>query len=265
MSAMLIDSHVNLHHEKFDADRADVIAQARAAGVGVMLTICDRFEHFERVLAIAQSDPRIYASIGAHPHYAKDHAWLTADRLIAQANLHKAKVAGIGETGLDLHYGFSPVEDQERVFRAHIEAARALDLPLIVHTREADDLTGAILEEEHAKGAFRLLMHCYTSGAALARRALALGGYISFSGIMTFKNAGEVRAIAGETPLDRVILETDCPYLAPVPFRGRRCEPAMVAEVYRCFCAERGLAPEEGAARVADNFHRLFHTIPRAA
>lgn len=265
MSAMLIDSHVNLHHEKFDADRAEAIARARAAGVGVMITICDRFENVERVLAIAQGDPRIYASIGAHPHYAKDHAWLTADRIVAIAKLHPAKVAGVGETGLDLHYRFSPLEDQERVFRAHIEAARALALPLIVHTREADERTGDILEEEHAKGAFPLLMHCYTSGAELARRALALGGYISFSGIMTFKNADAVRAIAAETPLDRVILETDCPYLAPVPHRGRRCEPAMVGDVYRFFCAERGLSLEEGAKLIADNFHRLFRTIPRAA
>ncbi|MBI1187247.1 MAG: YchF/TatD family DNA exonuclease [Alphaproteobacteria bacterium] len=262
---MLIDSHVNLHHEKFDADRSEVIAAARAAGVGVMITICDRIENVPHVLAIAERDPDIYATIGAHPHYAKDHLWLTPERLIQDAKQNRAKVVGIGETGLDLHYGFSALDDQERVFRAHIEAARTLDLPLIVHTRAADDRTGDILEEEHAKGAFPLLMHCYTSGADLARRAVALGGYISFSGIMTFKNAADVRAIAAETPLDRVILETDCPYLAPVPFRGRRCEPAMVAEVYRFFCAERGIDTEEGAAIVADNVHRLFRAIPRAA
>jgi len=262
MSAMLIDSHVNLHHEKFAEDRDAVIAQARAAGVRVMITICDRFENFDDVIAIADSDPDIYASIGAHPHYAKDHLWLTSDRIVANARQHRAKVVGVGETGLDLHYGFSPLQDQERVFRVHVDAARQLGLPLIIHTREADELMGDILEEEHARGAFSILMHCYTSGAALARRALKLGAYISFSGIMTFKNAHDVRAIAAETPLDRVILETDCPYLAPVPFRGRRCEPAMVAEVYRFFCAERGLEAEEGASLIADNFHRLFHTIP---
>lgn len=259
---MLIDSHVNLHHEKFDADRADVLARARAQGVELMVTICDRIENFPAVIGIAQNEPGVFASIGAHPHYAKDHLDLTSDALIAAARAHQ-KVVGVGETGLDLHYGFSPLEDQIQVFRAHAAAARALDLPLIIHTREADELMGDLLEEEHAKGARRILMHCYTSGAALARRALALGGYISFSGILTFKNAGDVRAVAAETPLDRIILETDCPYLAPIPHRGRRCEPAMVSDVYAFFCAERGLDPEEGALLIRENFHRIFHTIPR--
>jgi TatD DNase family protein len=260
---MLIDSHVNLHHEAFGEDRAEAIARARAAGVGVMVTICDKMENAPVVRAVAAIDPDIYATVGAHPHYAKDHLKLTAEELIAHAR--DPKIVGIGETGLDLHYGFSPIGDQLTVFRAHVEAARATDLPLIVHTRQADDLTGDLLEEEWERGPFRLLMHCYTSGERLARRALALGATISFSGIMTFKNAHDVRAIAELTPLDRVILETDCPYLAPVPHRGRRCEPAHVAEVYAAFAALRSLPVSECAERIRVNFHRLFHTIPAKA
>ncbi|MGE0829899.1 MAG: TatD family hydrolase [Hyphomonadaceae bacterium] len=261
---MLIDSHVNLHHEKFASDRGEVIARARGAGVGVMVTICDTIANFPDVIAIAERETDIYASLGAHPHYAKDHAELTAENLIALARAHP-KVVGIGETGLDQHYRTSPLEDQVRVFRAHAAAARALDLPLIIHTREADALMGDLLEEEAAKGLSRILMHCYTSGIDLARRALKLGGYVSLSGILTFKNADDVRTVAAEIPLDRVMLETDCPFLAPMPHRGRRCEPAMVADVYRFFCAERGLSLEEGAGLIADNFFRCFHTIPRAS
>jgi len=260
---MLIDSHVNLHHEAFDADREAVIARARAAGIGRMITICDKIENFPRVLDIATTHEDIYATVGAHPHYAKDHLDLTAARLI-ELGAH-SKVAGIGETGLDQHYKYSPFEDQLRALRAHIDAARALDKTLIVHTREADAAMAQALEEETGKGAFRILMHCYTSGAELARRALALGAYFSFSGIMTFKNAEDVRAIAREVPLDRVIVETDCPYLTPVPHRGQRCEPAHVADVQAYFCKLRGLDAEEGAALLADNFFRLFPTIARPA
>jgi TatD DNase family protein len=217
----LIDSHVNLHAGAFDSDRAEVIDRARA-----------------------------------HPHYAKDHLDLTPARLVAAAE--DRKVVAIGETGLDQHYGYSPIGDQIAVFCTHIAAARETGLPLVVHTREADALTAEILEEEHARGAFKILLHCYTSGPDLARRAYALGARISFSGIMTFKNATDVRAIASEAPLDRVILETDCPYLAPVPHRGRRCEPIHVRDVYAAFAALRGIAMEEAVARIADTFHDLF-------
>lgn len=259
----LIDSHVNLHHEAFAEDREEVIARARAAGVGLMVTICDRIENFPRMIAVAAAHPHIYASVGAHPHYAKDHQDLTAERLIQLGD--NSKVAGVGETGLDLHYGFSPLDQQIAVFRAHAAAARALDVPLIIHTRQADAQMAQLLEEEHAKGPLRLLLHCYTSGLELARKALALGAYVSFSGILTFKNADDVRAVAADAPLDRIILETDCPYLAPVPHRGRRCEPAHVADVQAFFCAWRGLEPEAGAALIEENFFRLFHTIPRSA
>ncbi len=260
---MLIDSHVNLHHHKFDEDRDAVIARARAAGVARMITICDRIGNFPQVVAIAEAHEDIYASVGAHPHYAKDHLDLSAERLV-ELGRHP-KVVGIGETGLDLYYKHSPLEHQIAVFRAHAAAAYALDKTLIIHTRDADELMGDLLEEEAGKGDLRILLHCYTSGLELARRALALGAMISFSGIMTFKNADDVRAVAQETPIDRVIVETDCPYLAPVPFRGQRCEPMHVAQVQAAFLRLRGVPEEEGAAMLANNFYRLFPQIERAA
>jgi TatD DNase family protein len=260
---MLIDSHVNLHHHLFAEDRDAVIARARQAGVARMITICDRIENFPQVIAIAEAHADIYASVGAHPHYAKDHLDLTAERLI-DLGAHP-KVVGIGETGLDQHYKFSPFDDQVRVFRAHAAAARALGKVLIIHTREADAAMGDLLEEEAGEGPLSILMHCYTSGAELARRALRLGAYISFSGIMTFKNADDVRAIAMETPLDRIIVETDCPYLTPAPHRGQRCEPHHVAHVQAALLKLKGLEEEEGAALLADNFFRLFPTIDRPA
>ncbi len=258
---MLIDSHVNLHHQSFADDRDAVIARAREAGVTRMITICDKIENFKKVIAIAAANTDIYASVGAHPHYAKDHLDLTAERLI-EMGAHP-KVVGVGETGLDQHYKFSPFEDQVNVFRAHAEAARKLDKTLIIHTREADEAMAQLLEEEAGKGPLRILMHCYTSGMELARRALALGAYVSFSGIMTFKNAEDVREVARMVPLDRVIVETDCPYLAPVPFRGQRCEPAHVAAVQAYFCKLRGLEEGEGSALLAENVFRLFPTIAR--
>jgi TatD DNase family protein len=257
----LIDSHVNLHADTFDGDRANVISRARAAGVRTMLTICDRMENFPRVLDIARSDADIWASVGAHPHHAKDHLGLTAEQLIAHAA--DPKVIGIGETGLDQHYGYSSLEDQIAVLRAHITAARAKDLPLIVHTREADEVTAEVLEDEFSRGPFRILMHCYTSGEGLARRALALGAYFSLSGILTFKTANDVRAVASILPLQRVILETDCPYLAPMPHRGRRNEPALLADVHRYFCTWKGLDEAQTADLMADNFFRLFSKAER--
>lgn len=259
----MIDSHVNLHHEAFAEDRDEVIARARQAGVGTMITICDVIANAPAVIEIARNDPDIFATVGVHPHYAKDHLDLTAQRLADLAR--ESKVVGIGECGLDLHYKWSPLEDQVAVFRTHIEASRETGLPLVIHTREADDLMADILEEEAGRGPLRLLMHCYTSGEGLAQRALALGAYFSFSGIMTFKNAHDVRAIARMVPMDRVILETDCPYLAPVPHRGRRCEPAHVSDVYRFFAELRGMQHAECVARIDENFHRIFDRIPSRA
>ncbi len=259
---MLIDSHVNLHAEAFQNDLDDVLTRAREAGVAIMVAICDRLQNASIVAAIAEEARGVYATIGAHPHHAKDKPDLRADELISLAG-RSAKICAIGETGLDRHYGYSPIEDQIASLRAHIKAARALDLPIVIHTREADDLTAQILEQAYAEAPFRILMHCYTSGPELARRALALGATFSLSGILTFKTAHDVRAIAAELPLDRIILETDCPYLAPVPHRGRRNEPAFVADVYRYFAAFRGLEEAKARALVADNFFKLFHTVSR--
>jgi TatD DNase family protein len=255
-----VDTHVNLHHHGFAEDRTEVIARARAAGVTRMISICDRLTNATAVRDIAQSDAQIWASVGVHPHYAKDYPELTASDLIAGAE--HPKIVGIGETGLDLHYNHSPIDQQVTAFRAHIEAARATGLVLIVHTREADDLMAEMLETEMAKGRFKFLLHCYTSGAALAQRALALGAYISFSGIMTFKNASDVRAIAQDTPMDRIVVETDCPYLAPVPHRGRRCEPAFAADVARALFQLRELDEAQGRDILWDNTHRLFDRLP---
>jgi TatD DNase family protein len=258
---MLIDSHVNLHAPQFDEDREAVIDRARAAGVRLMVTICDRLGNFPAAHAIAIAHDDIWATVGTHPHEAKDDPDLAAETLIALAE--RPKVVGIGETGLDFHYDLSPREIQARVFRAHVEAARRTGLPLVVHTREADETMAAILEDEHARGAFRILMHCYTSGAELARRAAALGAWFSVSGIATFKAAQEVRAVIADMPADRIIVETDCPYLAPVPLRGRRNEPAFLPHVLARLAEIRGWSLAEAEARTEDAFFALFDRIPR--
>lgn len=258
---MIIDSHVNLHAPAFEEDRDAVIARARDAGVGLMLTICDRIDRFEAVHAIARTNDDIWCSVGAHPHEAKDHQDLTVDDLMRLAS--RDRVVGIGETGLDFHYDLSPRDVQESVFRRHVAAAREAGLPLIVHTREADDLTARVLEEEHAKGPFKILMHCYTSGPELAARAAALGAWFSVSGIATFKAAEDVRAVIADMPGDRIIVETDCPYLAPVPHRGRRNEPAYVGLVLSKLAELRGWSAEEAERRTTDAFFDLFDRIPR--
>ena len=258
---MLIDSHVNLHAPQFDEDREAVIARARAAGVGLMVTICDRVSSFEAVHAIAMAHPDIWATVGTHPHEAKENPSLDADTLCALAD--RPRVVGIGETGLDFHYDLSPREVQASVFRVHAEAARRTGLPLIVHTREADDAMAGILEAEYARAPFKLLMHCYTSGPELARRAAALGAWFSVSGIATFKAAGEVRAVIADMPAERIILETDCPYLAPAPLRGRRNEPAYLPHILAKLAAIRGWSLAEAERRTEDAFFALFDRIPR--
>lgn len=256
---MYFDTHVNLHAEQFAGDLPDVLARARAAGVSRMVTICDRLDRYPAVKAIAEANDDINCTVGVHPHYAKDYWSLQAETLVAEAA--HPKVCGIGETGLDQHYGYSDIVLQERSFVEHITAARETGLPLVVHTREADDLTGDILEREYARGPFQILMHCYTSGERLARRAMDLDAYFSVSGILSFKTANEVRAVTGLVPLDRVILETDCPYLAPMPHRGRRNEPAYLPDVCRAFAAQRGLSQEDAAGLTMANALRLFGRI----
>jgi TatD DNase family protein len=258
---MLIDSHVNLHAAQFAEDQDAVIERARAAGIALMVTICDRVSAFETVHALAMTHEDIWCSVGTHPHEAKENPQLAASLLMDLAS--RPKVVGIGETGLDFHYDLSPRDVQAAVFRQHVAAARATGLPLIVHTREADAMMGDILEEEHAAGPFRILMHCYTSGADLARRAAALGAWFSVSGIATFKAARDVRDVIAEMPADRIILETDCPYLAPVPMRGRRNEPAYLPHILEKLAEIRGWSREEAETRTEAAFFRLFDRIPQ--
>jgi TatD DNase family protein len=258
---MLIDSHVNLHAPQFAEDQAEVIARARAAGVGLMVTICDRVTNFPLVGAIADRHPDIWCTVGTHPHEAKENPSLIADTLIQLAA--NPRVVGIGECGLDYHYDLSPREVQRRVFAVHIEAAQRTGLPLVVHTREADADMAEVLERAYAEQPFKLLMHCYTSGADLARRAAALGAWFSVSGIATFKAAEEVRAVIREMPEDRIIVETDCPYLAPVPFRGRRNEPAFLPHILAKLAEIRGWTLEGAERRTERAFFDLFDRIPR--
>ncbi|WGU38396.1 TatD family hydrolase [Phenylobacterium sp. NIBR 498073] len=257
---MLIDSHVNLHAHQFDEDRDEVIARARAAGIELMVNISDKVSGFAAVRALAEH-PDIWCTVGTHPHEAKENPDLSAADLVTIAA--DPRVVGIGETGLDFHYDLSPRDIQAKVFRQHVAAARETGLPLVVHTREADELMGDILEEEYAAGPFKMLMHCYTSGAELAARAAALGAWFSVSGIATFKTAEDVRAIVRDMPADRIIVETDCPYLAPVPHRGRRNEPAFLPDVLAGLAKIRGWSRHDAEKRAEDAFFALFDRIPR--
>jgi TatD DNase family protein len=250
---MLVDSHCHLDFPDFAAEREAVIGRARAAGVETILTISTRLDQFDGVRAIAEAYDGIWCSVGAHPHEAADHAALVSEQLIALAN--HPKVIGIGETGLDFHYDLSRRDIQERVFRAHIAASRATGLPLIVHAREADSEIARILDEERPPPG---VLHCFSSGRELAEAALALGFYISISGIVTFKNAEDLRAIVRDLPLDRLLVETDSPYLAPVPYRGKRNEPAYVAATAAAVAALKGVAPAALAQATSANFFRLF-------
>jgi len=260
---MWVDSHVNLHGEKFAEDLPEVVTAAREAGVGTMLTICCKLAEFKEVLSVAERFDDMYCSVGTHPHEAKHNPDIIADDLLAY--IDHPKVIGIGETGLDFHYNYSDEDVQYANFQAHIEAARVSQLPLIIHSRNADEKMATILENEHAKGAFPLLLHCYTGGADLAQRSAALGGYISLSGILTFNSAKDIRALVPGLPEDRILIETDCPYLAPVPYRGRRCEPHMVTEIGKKLAEIKGWSIAETQARTTDAFFRLFSKAKRPA
>jgi len=256
---MLFDTHVNLHAEQFASEVEDVLARARLAGVTRFVSICDRLDRYPAVKAIASANADIWCSVGVHPHYAKDFWTLEAETLVREAA--DPKVCAIGETGLDQHYGYSDIFLQERSFVEHIHAARETGLPLVVHTREADDLTGDILEREYKRGAFAILMHCYTGGARLAARALDLDARFSVSGILSFKSAKDVREVMGAVPLERIILETDCPYLAPMPHRGRRNEPAFLVDVCRAFAEHRRMTFDEAAKLTTQNALDLFRRV----
>ena len=255
---MLVDSHCHLDFPDFAEERDAVIARARGAGVGAMLTIATRLDQFPGVRAIAEAYPEIWCSVGAHPHEAADHAAVSAAALGALAA--HPRVVGIGETGLDFHYDHSPRDVQERVFRAHIAASQASGLPLIIHAREADDDVARILREAAPPPG---VLHCFSSGRGLAEAALELGFYISISGIVTFRNADELRGIVRDVPLERLLVETDAPYLAPVPYRGRRNEPAYVAATAACVAALKGIEADELAAATTENFFKLFYKAVR--
>ncbi len=260
---MLIDSHCHLDFPDFSGELDDIVERARAAGVGRIVTISTRVKRHGDVLAIAERFPDVYCSVGTHPHSAQEEQDITLDDLIARAK--NPKVVAIGEAGLDYHYEYSPRDAQERSFRTHFAAARATKLPLVIHSRDADDDMARILEEETGKGAFPAVLHCYTGGPDLAARAIALGLSISFTGILTFKKSDALRAIAKNLPADRILVETDAPYLAPGRFRGKRNEPAYVVETAKALAETRGVSLEEIARQTTTNFFRLFPKVPAAS
>jgi TatD DNase family protein len=253
---MLVDSHCHLDFPALAEDGKAVLERARAAGVGVVQTIGTRLEKFDRVLAIAEADPGVFCSVGVHPHHAAKEPLQGPEPLLARAA--HPKVIGIGESGLDYHYDHSPRDVQESVFRAHIEAARRSGLPLIVHTRDADEATIAVLREEMSRAPFRGVVHCYSSSPMLGHGAVEIGMYLGIGGILTFRRSEDLRATVRELPLDRLLLETDAPYLAPEPHRGRRNEPAHVALVAAVLAEVKSLAVAEIERATTANFFRLF-------
>ena len=260
---MLVDSHCHLDFPDFASERADVISRARENGVGAMVTISTRVRRFDEIRAIAEAYPDVWCSVGTHPHNAGEEDGISADELVA-VSAHPRCVA-IGEAGLDYFYDHAPREAQARGFRTHIEAARRTGLPLVIHARDADADVAAILEDETGKGAFPFLLHCFSSGADLARTGLRLGGYISFSGILTFRRSDELRAIAREVPRDRLLVETDAPYLAPMPYRGKRNGPAYVRHTAEVLAETIGVPVDEIERITTDNFYRLFSKAVRPA
>ena len=253
---MLADSHCHLNYEGMFEEQPAVLARARTSGVSAMLNISTREREWDAVIATAEREPDVWATIGIHPHEADQHPDIGTARLI-EAAAHP-RVVGLGESGLDYHYDHSDRANQQASFRAHIAAARETGLPIVVHTRDAEDDTAAIMADEMGKGDYRGVIHCFTASAAFAGKALELGLYISISGIVTFKNATELQAIAARLPIDRLLVETDAPFLAPVPHRGKRGEPAFVADTVRFLATLRGEDPAMLAERTAANFHILF-------
>lgn len=253
---MLIDSHCHLEYKGLVEDQQGVLARARAAGIGGFLNISTRQREWDQVIGTAAREEHVWASVGIHPHEADAHADLGASVLLEAAT--HPKVIAIGETGLDYFYDHSDRATQQALFRTHIAVARETGLPLIVHTRDAEEDTARILAEEAEQGAFPALIHCFTASAGFARQMLALGLTISLSGIVTFKNAKDLQELAAELPEDRLLVETDAPFLAPVPHRGQVCEPAFTADTARFVAGLRDVSPEALAEATTRNFFRLF-------
>lgn len=258
---MFVDSHVNLHGSMFAQDLEAVINRAQAAQVHGLLTICCKLGDFPKVYDIASRYPHIWASVGTHPHEASNSRHVETSDLLELSK--KEKVIGIGETGLDFHYNYSSKPDQYRNFQAHIEAARESGLPLIIHCRNADKAMAELLENEMKKESFSALLHCYTGGAELAHAVSDMGMYFSVSGILSFKNATDLRKIVKTLPDDRLLIETDCPYLTPVPHRGHRNEPCYVPLVAQALADIKGWSLEESAQRTTDAFFNLFRKAQR--
>jgi TatD DNase family protein len=260
---MLVDHHCHLDFPEFAPDLDSIVARAGAAGVHTIVTISTRIRRFDQVRAIAEAYPDVWCTVGTHPHQADEERGIETAEIV-RLSRHD-KVVGIGEAGLDYYYKHGTPAAQAEGFRRHIAAARETGLPLEIHTRDADADTQAILADEHAKGAFPAILHCFTGGRELALRAVDMGLYVSFSGVASFKKAEALRAIACEVPLDRILVETDAPFLAPEPFRGKTNEPAYVVHTARAIAAARGLTFDEFARATTDNFFRLFTKARRPA
>jgi TatD DNase family protein len=257
---MLIDTHCHLDFPDFALEQAQVVARAKARGVGRMITISTHVTKFAQISAIAERYEDVFCTVGTHPHHAHEEPEASASELVALAK--HSKCVAFGEAGLDYHYDRAPRDVSQRVFRTHIAAARESGLPLVIHTRDADEDCAAILKDEMGKGAFKALLHCFTSSRALAETALDLGLYISFSGVVTFKNSTELREIARDAPLERLLVETDAPFLAPVPHRGKRNEPAYVADTARVLAEVKGITEAEIARATTANALALFSKMP---
>lgn len=260
---MLVDSHCHLDFPDFAEERDAIVARARAAGVGRLVTISTRVKQFKQILEIAEQYEDVFCTVGTHPHNAAEEVEIAPEE-IERLAAHP-KVVGIGEAGLDYFYDKAPRDVQALVFRNHIGVARQTGLPLVIHARDADEDVAAILEDEVGKGSFPFVLHCFSSGRRLAERGVGLGGYVSFSGILTFRKSEELREIARDLPADRLLVETDAPYLAPVPFRGKRNEPAYVAHTASVLADVRGISADEVAALTTANFFRLFSKVPPPA
>ncbi|KQY14385.1 TatD family hydrolase [Rhizobium sp. Root482] len=258
---MLIDTHCHLDFPDFEAERDAIVERARAAGIGQMITISTRVKKFDTILGIAETYPNVFCSVGTHPHNADEELDIETEDLVRLSR--HPKVVAIGEAGLDYFYDNAPRDAQAIGLRRHIAAARQTGLPLVIHSRSADDDMAAILTEEMGKGAFPFLLHCFSSGPDLARIGVSLGGYVSFSGILTFPKSEELREIAKTVPRDRMLVETDAPYLAPKPFRGKRNEPAYVAHTAQVLADTIGVSAEEIAAITTENAFRVFAKMPR--
>lgn len=258
---MLVDSHCHLDFPDFAEELDSVVQRAGDAGVGRMVTICTRVRRFQQVLAVAEQYEQVFCSVGTHPHNADEELDVTTEELLNLAQ--HDKVVAIGEAGLDYHYDKSPRDAQAQGLRVHIAAARQSGLPLVIHSRSADEDMMSILSEETAAGAFPAVLHCFSSGRALAERGIKLGHYVSFSGILTFKNSQDIRDIAAAMPRDRVLVETDAPYLAPVPNRGKRNEPAYTAHTAAVLADVWDVSVDEVWEQTTENFFRLFSKVPR--